>query len=97
MTERQRMLHRQQLLIDAYPDKTIETDLRKGPTGHDEAFTQPPGKDFEVVLRDMLGGPEGRTTILLRDPSGATPDRVKACLDLAEPEAIMAYLRVLYS
>lgn len=97
MTERHRMLHRQQLLIDAYPDNTIETAVRKGPTGHDEAFTQPPGKDFEIVLRDMIGGPEGLTTILFRDPTGATPDRVKACLDLVKPEAIMAFLRVLYS
>lgn len=87
----------QQLLIDAYPDSTTETGVRKRSTGNDEAFARPPGKDFEIVLRDMVGGPEGRTTILLRDPRGGAPDRVKACLDLSKPGIIVDHLKILYS
>ena len=87
--ERVRSFERQTLLIE---ELSLDAKVRSGLNGRIEAYAYIESKKYEVVLRDMEGGPPGRTTVLVREQrDGAMKDRVVACLDV--PSKIVDAIR----
>ena len=92
--ELRRALRRQQWLIDARQDVEPETHIKHTPGGPIEVVAQIQGAKREMVLRDMQGGPEGWTTVGLRDIGSTSASLEKAHLD--DEHSVKAYLSFLY-